>query len=272
MIATLKRVTAAGLGVGDPYNFKKSLPDWAGPTQLRWSGTDEFGRETAWDVTWDLPWGGFGDVGKGQLGKNMAQIGLAFPQWMEPGNPWLTSTVASITGKDSFTGKRIVSPGAPIVERIAQVTAFQARLWGPTLFNPASSGWERARRAVTADLGDDPHVQTPGEWLASDVLGWKNRPFDRLESWRWRARAVRDELNEARAEILSMKARGAPSWQIDQRREQARLLVRQFQEKFGPAPEPNPLFERAIKASRERLGKKPPEDPNFLQESLGLAP
>lgn len=204
VFGTVKRIVARGLSGGtyspDSYDtYRKYLPGHVGQMQITIPWRDQYDRPQYLDGTFFLPWGDAGEMGKGDIGQ---KSGVPFlPRQIEPSNPWFQLGVAATTGKDNFTGRDIIPPGAVGGEQIAAMGQFLMRSWGPSLAPGAGYGAESLSRSFSGNLQADPNVKTKMGAIASDILGARSRPVDPRSSFRFRAYDLRDKLNKNASEI-----------------------------------------------------------------------
>lgn len=270
-----QRILFGGAGVGDPHNFKRWLPDWAGTTQILLPWVDDFGRLQSFDATWYFPWGDLGEFGQGTLGRNLARAGLAFPRWLEPGNPWLHAMVASLTGRDAFTGRDIISPGAGVQEATADLTRYFVRLWGPPLINSEGRSWQKLHRAYAQErLGaetSDPFTPSLSMAIASEVFGLKVRAFDPELAWQYRFRARNRVLSRLDFEIDWLERSGAPLETLQRKERQRVAIESEFDRRFGIRPPRinHQLVRQIAERSRKRYRDLAPQ---MRADPFGLGP
>jgi hypothetical protein len=267
-IPTLKRVALKGLGLGigngklgDDHTYQRFLSDYVGDQQVLLPFRDTFGRQQFLDLTWILPWGDLGEVGKGNIGKFLSQAGIPFPRQLEPSNPWLQAIVGGLTGRDAFTGREIVSPSRRTpVDALADTGRWLMRNFSPSLTPFAGFSFEKMRAAGV--FGGGPKVATRSDVpsiltaIFSELLGLKTRPLDPRTGAKFQIESLEDEKFALQREHDAKKRRGFPKEVLDDIDAQVKAKKREISEarrllrKLPKTPKKLKEAER-----RQRLGR-----------------
>jgi len=258
-LSTIKRLAIRTLGAGfyqpEAYNtFQKYLPQYVGNLQIWIPARDHLDRPAPLDGTYFLNWGDAGQMGTGQVG-TASQIPF-LPSVLEPSNPMFQLGVAAVTGKDSFSGKDIVPPGALGPERMAYWGQFLMRSMGPSLAPGAGYGATSLQRSLSGDYASDPNVKTPLAAVAAEIGGARTRPVDPGTAIRFKVLDFKDKLDKNRSVIMRL-ARGLsatteltpqvmadllanhPSNALVREIENRKRMIQEFQEKYKDVP-PSP--------------------------------
>jgi hypothetical protein len=179
---TALRVIGTGMGVtmGEWGDIKKLQPHYAGNLQMLSHDQDIYDRFHLTDLSWMLPWGDFTESGAGPIGRQVAEMKMPYPRFLEPSGPWLQVGAGVMTGKDIFTGRDIVSPENKdtLSPRLRDWTGFIFRTFGPALLNPAGRSLEKVVRAYREEYKEDPYVPTLGVAIASEAGALKRRAIE----------------------------------------------------------------------------------------------
>ena len=276
-LATFARVVAGGLGFGDPFKFREKMPSYVGANQvlLRWK--DVFDRPQALDMTWISPWGDIGEWGKGNLGRNLGRMGIPFPRFLEPSNPFLHFGAAALTGRDPFTGFELYKAGAGFEDRAPgagkqlfntahhNTLRYAMRVWLPQISPPAGFAQEKLRRAFSSDVAADPWVPDKYMATASEIFGVKVRPFDPLMTHASKARRIKRKIDSIRNfEIRDLARRGAPPEAYQLKRAQMMGLSEELQS-MGAAP---PANQTLIDAMAEKYRRSAADILSSMEEEV----
>jgi hypothetical protein len=266
-ISIAKRVALNGLrmGVGagprweSDYAFQRFLPDHVGNQQLLVPWRDRYSRYQYMDLTYLLPWGDLGEIGKGQIGGNLAAAGFPyFPRQLEPSNPALQLTVAGLTGKDTFTGRNIIEPGSSNIEALTDIGRFVTRSYLPTLTPGIGFSAEKIRKSAFGEHVSDPSVPTPVPAFVSEIAGLRTRGFDSRTMINYSIKKDERELKEVRRFRRKQEAKGAAEFVIENRKKREKFLeerIRKNKILLGKAPPTSPELREAKQKLKRKGGK-----------------
>lgn len=253
-VGMLKRVAASGMGIGDPLQIRRWLPEYAGAQQLLLPVADRFGRNMTLDLTWIMPWGDLGEVGQGSLGKTLAKAGVPYPRWLEPGNPWMSMFVAGLSGgREVFTGKPIVPENSSRTDHWLGIGSYLGRTFLPQA-GPGGYSFQKLAASFGGDYVTDPNVPTPPVAAASELGGLRTRAFDPQHAYRIAAAKHKKRVQGMIADLNSQIARGAdPGW-VAKKRQGILSAQREFEQKFNGIDSilPNEVFEEKLQQVREK--------------------
>jgi hypothetical protein len=219
-IPTMKRMAAAtiGLGIGKkswsnaPYG--EYMADWVGAQQMTLPWRDAYGRMQFLDLTWILPWGDFGEVGKGNLGKTFGKVGIPFPRQLEPSNPWLMTLLGGMSHMNVFTGKPIHRAEPDVVTAFQDGMKFMTEQWLPDLtpgvpgLTKGGRGYEKIKNAVLGNNVGDPNAPTLGSALAGGIAGLKARGTDPMTGAKFQMFALERRMRDAEGELRKASETG----------------------------------------------------------------
>jgi hypothetical protein len=257
IVPTLKRTAqnAMGLGIGKrglgkDFGNQRFLPDYVGAQQILLPFRDAFRRELFLDLTWLLPWGDVGEVGKGNIGEALGQMKVPFPRQIEPSNPWLQLMVAAMSkGKDAFTGRNVFPPGSSAGENIFIGGKYVVRQFGPALLGFTG---EKLVRSFSGDVEARPDIPTKPVALASGLGGLRTRPLDPRQGAEFQKRDIEKEINAIKGEIARLKRTGGKASTIERRKkakERLQAQKRELSKEMRKIPR-NPVFEAAQRRAR----------------------
>lgn len=211
VIPTLKRVALGGLGLAIgakkwlPDYGQRFLPDYAGNQEILMPYVDGYGRRVFKDLTYYMPWGDVGEVGKGNIGKTLAKMGIPFPRQVEPSNPALQVVVAGLTGRDLFTGQPVIPDGSGEIDSTLAMARYMFRNYSPQAFGFQYPQIKAAWKGKVSDRPDQPDLPT----AIGKLFGNQDRPVDPQTSLNFEIGKTKDERNKVQARITRLSERGA---------------------------------------------------------------
>jgi len=214
--ATMKRIGVSGLGLaigkrafGEDLSHQKHLPDYVGAQQILIPWRDGFGRQQFWDLTWTLPWGDMGEIGKGNLGKALANAGIPYPRQLEPSNPWSQIVVAALSGgHEPFLGRKVVPEHHDAGEGIMDWAKFIGRSYSPALTPGLGYSAEKLQKSFSGDTSSRTDIPTPGTAIASEIFGIKTRPLDPRQGADFKMMRLDNRARELESTIARMGSKG----------------------------------------------------------------
>lgn len=262
-----------GTGVGNLGNdpgYQKYMADYIGAQQILLPYRDRFGRLQFWDLTWTLPWGDLGEVGKGQVGEVLGEMGIPFPRQLEPSNPFLQTAVAFMSrGRDPFTGKNIFPAGATAGENVIRGLRYVGRQYGPAWTGTGFSG-EKLRRSFSGDVQTDPHTPGPVTAVLSELGGIKIRSQDPRTSGEFKVFKLEREVDEIQREINRLTRTGASGSLIAQRMKAKRAKEQELRELKREVAKTPPKPTELIEAERRQKIRQRKTARSALEEAAGL--
>ena len=257
---------ATGVGnLGDPKDFTKYLPSYSGKQQVLLPWRDKFQRPQSLDMTWYLPWGDMGEIGKGTIGKNLAKIGIPFPNALEPSNPWLNTIVAAKTNRDPFTGHEIIPPGMDRMDGIRLGLKWFGNQWAPGF---VSRQIPQLQDALSGNIASKNPNQPGVGGSIGKMVAFQANPFDPRTSIEFKIR----DLEKLKASLGSQVGRANTDAGVEslvrKQQEIGRQLVKLWAEWRSLPPTP-PEFAKAKAAHKAAVAKS---QSKALKKILGETP
>ncbi|UOF79314.1 DNA repair protein [Caudoviricetes sp.] len=232
----------------DVDEFRKALPDYyrTNPGVAFLPFKDKFGRVQILPLDYIVPWSQWTtaarkvyenfieDGGESPISTGVRSVGTAVNSFGFLGGPTPTGIAAMLSGKDDFTGRDIITPGASASTKLGESMMFGYNMFAPAWLS--SHGWFAKMydafkdKPTTNRFGDIKY--SPLQAL-SDITGFRPIGIDQragLENRKLSFEMRLKDIKELRSKIIRDRNETNKASKIKELNDREKLVRRQMQE------------------------------------------